>query len=686
MSFVSELKRRNVFRVAAAYLALGWVVTEVTSTVAPMLHLPPWLPTVVVWIGILGLPFVLVFSWVYELTPKGLRRESEIQRSVSITHETGRKLDLVTIVMILVAASLLVADRFLLERPDESSSSAEAVPPVVLEDATDASSPVVAVLPFKATGSDDGGFLASGLHDDLLTRLAKLDAFRVISRTSMMEYANTSKNMRQIGNELGAGYVLEGGVQAIGGRVRINAQLIDAQADEHIWAEIYDRELTASDLFDVQAELAIAIAGALSKALSPSDQAIVEEVPTREMDAYRAYLRGLQLREARGFVGARDADIVEALEEAVRLDPLFAEAWARLSIAHTRVAMATEDPKDSEAALAALARARALKPDLLEVELAWSEYLYRNLHEYGQALEVLEVLGTRTSGDAYALKLKGWLYNRLGRFEEAYSVMKEAQQLEPLSPAVHIFLAAYATRLDDCASAGRHAEKAVSLAPTAPDVRVYVADYELECNGNAERAIELLRDVDLSESGFQTAWDAAVHARNLELALSINEIGARLPAPEAPLWYPLNNAYVFRFLGENEDLADMALKTAAEGLEAVEQNAEPFQKSADFAAMKSWYFSLRGDAEAVEHWNEEHKKRFREELKGDMYLESLIHIDYASTLATVGLPDEAIEELRSMLEEPGGHRFPYIDGFPEFEALQEHPDYRKLRDQYGSAR
>ena len=143
---------------------------------------------------------------------------------------------------------------------------------------------VVAVLPFKASGSDDGGFLAAGLHDDLLTLLAKLGAYQVISRTSMMDYAGTTKNMRQIGEELRAGYILEGGVQARGGRVRINAQLIDAARDEHLWAETYDRELTAVDLFDIQAELARSIAEALHTTLSPEDEAVVYEVPTENLE------------------------------------------------------------------------------------------------------------------------------------------------------------------------------------------------------------------------------------------------------------------------------------------------------------------------------------------------------------------------------------------------------------------
>ncbi len=342
MSFFAEMKRRNVFRVAAAYLVFGWLVLQIGDVLFPALHLPKWSITLIA--VLLGIGFVaaLIVSWVYELTPEGLKRESEVESSKSITRVTGRRLDLITIGMVVSVLALVIIDRFLLDRTNgvppgpaaEESSQGPDTPVASSGDGT----PIVAVLPFKAIGSDDGGFLASGLHDDLLTRLAKLDAFRVISRTSMMEYAETTKNMRQVGEELGAGYILEGGVQAMGERVRINAQLIDAPIDEHIWAETYDRELTAANLFDVQAELATAIADQLKIALSDADREIIDEIPTRNTAAYNAYLRGLDLRDSTGFSQSDLRVVTEAFKEAARLDPDFALAWAMLSDTQTRLA------------------------------------------------------------------------------------------------------------------------------------------------------------------------------------------------------------------------------------------------------------------------------------------------------------------------------------------------------------
>ena len=421
MSLFAELKRRNVVRVALAYLVFGWLVLQVADVVFPALGLPDWSITLVV--VLLGIGFVaaVIVSWVFELTPEGIKRESEVDRSQSVTPETGRRLDLITIVMVVVAVGLLVADRFVFERPAVAPAPTNAGTPPAETD------PIIAVLPFKATGSDDGGFLATGLHDDLLTRLAKLDAYKVISRTSMKEYADTTKNMREIGEELGAGYILEGGVQSLGQRVRINAQLIAAAADEHIWADTYDRELTAEGLFDIQAELARAIADQLHLALSDSDQAVVEAVPTRNTEAYQAYLRGLELLDSESFTRTSLLDITEAFEEAVALDPEFALAWARLSIARSALAQVYDSDSEANraAALSALAEARELEPELIEVEIAWAQYLYRAMSEYEQALDALEALETRHSLGPDAIQLKAYLLRRLGRFTEANETILE---------------------------------------------------------------------------------------------------------------------------------------------------------------------------------------------------------------------------------------------------------------------
>ena len=290
----------------------------------------------------------------------------------------------------MVAIVLFAADRFL------GVTGFGDTPVATTHPVTSASKvPVVAVLPLKALSTEDEGhFLASGLHDDLLTRLARLDTFRVISRTSVMEYADTKKNLRQIAGELGAGFIIEGGLQALGGQVRINAQLIDASTDEHLWAQTFDRQLTTVNLFEVQAEIAAAIANALQTTLSPREVAVMEEVPTRNLDAYRAYLAVMEVRGDLNLSSLHGG--VDAFRRAVELDPDFAEAWGMLAEAYARRYWeeggemdASPDPSLLEASKQALERARDLDPDGVATLQAEAYYHYYGFRDYSAALIVL---------------------------------------------------------------------------------------------------------------------------------------------------------------------------------------------------------------------------------------------------------------------------------------------------------
>jgi len=687
MSLFSELKRRNVVRVAVAYLVFGWLVLQIGDVLFPALRLPEWSITLTAVLLVLGLVAALIFAWVYELTPEGIRRESEVDRSASITGDTGRKLDLATIVMVVLAAALLLADRFLL-RPEPMSASAVSADRVVTRPEGVASGaaggiPIIAVLPFKATGSDDGGFLAAGLHDDLLTRLAKLQSFNVISRTSMMEYAGTNKNMRQIGEELGAGYILEGGVQALGNRLRINAQLIDAAADEHIWADTYDRELTAENLFDVQAELAGAIAAQMRTTLTDTDRALMSQIPTQSTEAYQAYLRALEINESGGFTSQNKLETIHALERAVDLDPGFALAWARLSIARTELAQIAGDEVAADAALSALAQARALQPDLLETEMAWAVYLYRGLQEYGQALQVLETLGARHSLDGSALELQAYLLRRVGRFRDAYTTMLQASELEPRNVSIAYSLISMAFMSDDCNAAKAHAESALRLAPDRPDVRTTVAEFEMECTGDARRANELMRNLDfLSDWHRNTAANAAFCARDYQRLLEVNQSDIPVPAPWGRAWKDLGLADAYMRLGRTRE-ASVSLETAETALDELDAES---RSSADVAVATTWLHALKGDQQGTRHWAEVWRVRSHDETKGDRYTESEGHFYRASAYAMAGLYDAAVNELQIMLEEPGGKGFQFVELWPDFDPMRAHPGYVALQDRYRDVR
>jgi TolB-like protein len=627
------------------YIVLAWLMAQVAELILDTFGAPEWVMKSLLALFLIVLPFVVYFSWAFELTPEGVKRESEVEREQSITRQTGRRLDRAIIVVLVLALAWFAWDRYTM--PEQVFRTAESVTEGEAQVEADLSNepapPVVAVLPFKATGSDDGGFLAGGLHDDLLTRLAKLDVYRVISRTSVMEYAGTTKNMRQIGQELGAGYILEGGVQALHGRVRINAQLIVAADDQHLWAEVYDHELSAENLFDVQAELATAIANALHTELSPVDQTLVDDIPTRNLEAYNAYLRGLQLSRTSGYIGTpSDHESVAAFEEAVKLDPEFAEAWAHLSRA--RVKAAIDDGYSEESSggvLAALARARELKPGMLE---------------------------------------------SVGRYQEAYAHLQQARKLAPRDPSVLLVLTHYAWLNDDCTAAEEYTDTLQELAPDWPPARVKLAEYEIECNGNTSLANEIYKKMDIADIGnWFFAYIAALHVRDAQWALTLVEWDDPMPWPFDEVWDELNTAQVSRYLLGDEDSVAIALNRAETLLQ--EFKSKPKQeKSSNFALTSAYFHSLKGDAQAAADWLVRYVQRYEVESKGDVAEISSNRLASALVLAQAGLHDEAVEELRTMLEEPGGYRFPVVDGLPIFEVLETHPEYAALRKRFGHSR
>lgn len=690
MSLFSELNRRNVFRVAIAYIIAAWVVAQVADLVLENIGAPQWVMQTVLLMLAIGFIFAVIIAWVYEVTPDGIKREADVPRDASTAHHTGKRLNYVTIGLVVVAIGLLASDRLLLRNTNAIPQA-----PVITEQvstpiednsfaAIEDSTPVVAVLPFKAAGSEDGGFLAGGLHDDLLTRLAKLGAFSVISRTSMMEYAGTTKNMRQIGEELGARYILEGGIQALGNRVRVNAQLIDAPSDEHVWADTYDRELTAANLFDIQSDLAYAIAAQLQTALSDSDQALIDEVPTQNIEAYNAYLRGLKLRDTGGHNEKVVAQVIEAFEQATGLDPQFALAWAQLSIELSRDAQASQDPAKKEPALAALTRAEQLQPGLYEVELARIVYLYRVQYEYQQALDALDVLEERHTVDASALMLKAFLLRRMGRFEDAYQTATAAKKLDPRSIQIASQLINMAWEIDDCDASNAHARAAMALASDNLDIRVSVAHSELQCNGDAQRANALLKDADFN-GYFQilVAEMAANAARDWAGLLAITKYPFY---PERSIYYTfeqLEGVVALRNLKRIQE-SEAQLDSVNDMLEALEDNPLIFE-SRFFAMAKMFYSAMRGDPDATRKWLNESKQRQERESKGDQSSKVSLYTHYARALATAGLHSEAIEELRLALESPGGDRFPFINSLPVFDVLKDHPDYIALQQRFAEA-
>jgi TolB-like protein len=330
-SFFAELKRRNVIRMAGLYLVGAWLLTQVASTILPMFGTPEWLPRTIVLLLAIGFVPALIFSWVFELTPQGLKRDEEVAPEQSIGPQTGRRMDRMIIVVLLLALGYLAVDKFVVGPRREAALARRSgdAPPAPEPNDSNSNAKSIAVLPFENLSEEKANaFFASGIQDEILTRLAKIGDLKVISRTSTQQYESKPESLTLIAQQLGVANILEGSVQKAGNQVHITVQLIKAATDAHLWAESYDREL--ENIFGVEGEVAGAIAEALRAKLTGSEKKALAAQPTQNPPAYAAYLRGLSIEQSQwSYAGWEKA--AAAYMEAVQLDPGFALAWARLT-------------------------------------------------------------------------------------------------------------------------------------------------------------------------------------------------------------------------------------------------------------------------------------------------------------------------------------------------------------------
>jgi TolB-like protein len=328
MSLFTELKRRNVIRVAVFYLLAAWLLVQVAETVLPVFEVPDGVLRGLVIVLVLGFVPALVFAWIYELTPEGLKRESQIATDRSITHRTGHKLNLSTLAVAVLAVGLMAWDRFGPERVAVSGPEAgsPATPPAATADSDGDGRASIAVLAFDNMSADpENLYFAEGISEEILNVLAGIDGLKVASRTSAFSFKGSGTPIPEIAEKLDVAHVLEGSVRKSGARVRITAQLIEAATDAHLWSDSYDRELT--DIFAVQDEIARAIVAALKLTLTGARRA--PDSRTDDVEAYSRYLKGRffwHQRTIDGFVSAE-----RELRRAVEIDPDYADAWAALA-------------------------------------------------------------------------------------------------------------------------------------------------------------------------------------------------------------------------------------------------------------------------------------------------------------------------------------------------------------------
>ena len=446
MSFFNELKRRNVFKVAAAYIIVGWLIMQAGEVMSPALRLPEWVNSTLAFFLILGFPVALVFAWAFEMTPDGLKKEKEVDRSQSITPVTGQKLNYTIIALMAVALAYFAWDKFspagenpqeLTQAPEETQTKTEVANPEIQT----VNKKSIAVIPFqnRSANEENAEFFSDGVHDELLTNLSKIGDLKVISRTSVMSYRDTTKNIQQIASELGVANILEGGVQRAGDTVRINVQLIDAASDEHIWAEIYDRQLSAENIFAIQTEIARAIANELEATLSPREQELLATQPTKNLEALDNFLIGYQLLVQSNWQTMRDAQTY--LRKAIELDPRFVQAYIYLAISYFKLfetgAMTLEEASvpGFQAALTALSldqnNATAYAAQAL---LMWISNREGVEEAFNKALKL-------EPNNADIIIMYGTYLRKTARPDQALPLYQKARNLDPVSVDVLFGLA-----------------------------------------------------------------------------------------------------------------------------------------------------------------------------------------------------------------------------------------------------
>lgn len=425
--FITELKRRNVFRMAGLYLVGAWLLVQVAGTILPMFGAPEWLPRSVVILLPIGFVPALVFSWVFELTPQGLKRDEEVTPEQSIAPQTARRMDRMIIAVLLLALGYFAFDKFVLgARREPAPSVGQTI-----------NKKSIAVLPFENLSRDpDNTYFVDGIQDEILTRLAKISALKVISRTSTMRHASRPDNLREIARQLGVANILEGSVQRAAGAMRVNVQLIEAESDSHLWAESYDRDI--KNIFSVESEVAQNVADALKATLLPAESARIANVPTKNPAAYDLFLKGqyyfdqLQTAAAKDPVAAGQA-ATEMYRRAVTADPNFALAYARLSYLQSYLHWYGVDNSSAmiEDARAAAEQALALQPDLPEGNLALGYFHYWCHRDYPAALREFAIARASLPNNAEVIAAIGYVHRRQGLGDRGVPEMQQAMALDP---------------------------------------------------------------------------------------------------------------------------------------------------------------------------------------------------------------------------------------------------------------
>jgi TolB-like protein len=679
VSFLAELKRRNVFKVGGGYLLLTWVVIQVSDAAVPALHLPEWVNSLVFFIGMIGFPFALFFAWAFELTPEGLKKESEIDPKNSITSKTGQQINSLIVVGLVLALGFIVYQQYfsspiIKSENDLSENQAleQKISPALGEKS-------IAVLPFEnRSPNKNDAYFTDGIHDDLLTQLAKLNAFKVISRTSVMEYRNTSKNLKQIGEELGVASIMEGAVQRAGKRIRINVQLIDARTDEHLWAEIYDRTLTTDNLFDIQSEISKAIAIALKSQLAPEILATVKHAPTQNLNAYDLYLQGKKFSEDITVKNLKTSILL--YQSSLKEDPQFKQAWTGLAYSQITLYWFSEGNVDLiKQARESLDAAKKIDPEFPELYIAEGNYYYSGFLDYKKAIKWYNKAIAAMPNYADAYMNKGWASRRAGLWQQAISNMQQSIDLNPRNEFNLVELAGTFQYLHRFGQAQEVLQKAKAINHLDIWYKSGAINQSLLTTGDIKQAQAITSDlqfVDQNEVA-NSYITTQIFARNFDKARTV--VNQQMKSFEVWRWQiNLQQDYLaqINFFEGDISKAKTQAKIALKRLNSIrEKLGDDYRLITPEARMN-----------AILENTVKVKKLLKKALEvrpKDAVTEITDNYQHARIYAIAGLVDEAIESLEPQLSPPSFTTVPYVNLDPAFDGIRNTKQFQAMLARHG---
>ncbi|CEF49070.1 unnamed protein product [uncultured bacterium] len=656
--FFEELQRRKVYRVAAAYIIAAGFIIQIGSAVFPAWELPNWTLRLVVVLLLMGFPIALILAWAYDVTPQGIRVTggSHRRRNLIMLIATG--------VIMSAGAGFFLLPRVSAHKIDKS----------------------IAVLPFQSLSDEkENAYFADGMQDDILTNLSKIGDLKVISRMSVMSYRGDAvRNAREIGKALGVAALLEGSVRRVGNRVRVNVQLIDANNDEHIWAEDYDRDLT--DVFAIQTDLAQKIASALQAKLSPTEKARLDRRPTQNSDAYLLFVQAHDYANRPDMFLDTSLKAEQLFEQATKLDPNFAAAFAGLSMAESW-AYHIFDPKPArrEKARTAANEALRLQPDLPEAHLALGFSYYYGDRDYERALAEFEIAKRGLPNEAQAYMAIGAIQRRQAKWAESTANLEKAAELDPKNSSVLLNLGYNYMATRNFEAADKIFDRGIEAAPESFGSRALKSEMAIRWKGDISVAEKELASVPpgvdpqglvtLSRSGVLTLQ------RRFKEALQVIQqfrgetllVGAGTTCPKASLEGTL---YLYLDDKVNAYSAFERARIIAERLvrESPDDAARHGQLGLILAGLGQKDAAIAEGKRAVELLPES-----QDAFDGPEAIAVLAQI-YAWT----GEHDQAFGLLDHLLVVPNGITVPSLKLDPSWDPLRKDPRFQALIDKYAA--